>query len=224
MKYRVDGSVMQILTVDLEEGEEVYAESGALSWMSGNMEMHSYVHGGVGGAIGRTLTGESLFTVRFRPKGGPGYVAFSPSFPGKVIPVEISKGRDMICQKDAFLAAETTVSVKSIFRKKLTVGLFGGEGFNLQKLSGSGMAFVEVDGEVSVIELKQGESLKVDTGSLAMFEPTVTYDVTMVRGVRNILFGGEGMFLAILKGPGKVWLQTMPAMNLIQRVLAFLKK
>ena len=224
MKYRIDGAVMQILTVDLDEGEEVYAESGALSWMSGNMDMHSYVHGGVGGALGRSLTGESLFTVRFRPKGGPGFVAFSPSFPGKIIPIEIAPGKEMICQKDSFLAADTKVSVKSIFRKKLTVGLFGGEGFNLQKLSGNGMAFVEVDGEASVIELKAGETLKVDTGSLAMFEPTVAYDVTMVRGVRNLLFGGEGMFLAILKGPGKVWLQTMPAMNLIQRILFFLKK
>jgi uncharacterized protein (TIGR00266 family) len=200
MKYEIEGSVLQILRVELESGEEIYSESGAMSWMSGNMEM------------------ESLVTVKFHPKGGPGFVAFAPSFPGKVLPLKITPESPMICQKDSFLAAETGVNVRTVFRKKLTVGFFGGEGFNLQKLEGEGMAFVEIDGEVSVVELKAGETLKVDTGSLAMFEPTVDYDVTMVKGIRNMMFGGEGLFLANMKGPGKVWLQSMPASSLAQRL------
>jgi uncharacterized protein (TIGR00266 family) len=224
MRYRIEGAVMQVLTFELDEGEEVYAESGAMSWMSGNMQMHAYVQGGIGGGLGRVLTGESLFTVRFKPKGGPGSVSVSPTFPGKIIPLQIGPGKEMICQKDSFLAAETGVHLRSIFRKKLTVGLFGGEGFNLQRLSGTGMAFVEIDGEVSEVELKEGEILKVDTGSLALFEPSVNYDVELVRGVRNIMFGGEGMFLAVMKGPGKVWLQTMPASNFMQRIAFFLQK
>jgi uncharacterized protein (TIGR00266 family) len=219
MKYKLEGSVMQVLTVELDEGEEVYSESGAMSWMSGNVEMSSMVHGGIGGGIGRMLSGESLFTVKFNTTDdNPGKVTFSPSFPGKIIPVEIAPGKEMICQKDSFLAAEMGVKISTVFKKKLTVGLFGGEGFRLQKLSGSGMSWVEIDGEVSIVELADGEELKVDTGSLAMFEPTVKYDVTMVKGVRNLMFGGEGMFLAVMKGPGKVYLQTMPAMNLAQRI------
>jgi uncharacterized protein (TIGR00266 family) len=218
MKYEIEGSVLQILRVELESGEEIYSESGAMSWMSGNMEMESFVHGGIGGGIGRVFSGESLVTVKFHPKGGPGFVAFAPSFPGKVLPLKITPESPMICQKDSFLAAETGVNVRTVFRKKLTVGFFGGEGFNLQKLEGEGMAFVEIDGEVSVVELKAGETLKVDTGSLAMFEPTVDYDVTMVKGIRNMMFGGEGLFLANMKGPGKVWLQSMPASSLAQRL------
>ncbi|MFH1685082.1 MAG: TIGR00266 family protein [Candidatus Micrarchaeota archaeon] len=225
MKYKIEGTVMQVLTVQLNEGEEVYSESGAMSWMTGNVDMHSSIHGGIGGGLGRMFSGESLFTVRFSVIGkDPGSVTFSPSFPGKILPIKITPEKPIICQKDSFLAAQTEVAVKTVFKKKLTVGFFGGEGFSLQKLTGSGMAFVEIDGEVSEIDLKEGEILKVDTGSLAMFEPTVDYDVTMVKGVRNIMFGGEGMFLAVMKGPGKVWLQTMPATNLAQRLLSFMQK
>jgi uncharacterized protein (TIGR00266 family) len=221
MKYEIEGNVLQVLKVDLEPGEEIYSESGAMSWMSGNMEMESFVHGGIGGGLGRMFSGESLVTVKFSPKGGKGFVTFSPSFPGRIMPIEISPSKPIICQKDSFLAADTGVKVRTVFKKKLTVGLFGGEGFSLQKLEGNGMAFVEIDGEVSEVTLKQGETLKVDTGSLAMFEPTVEYDVTMVKGVRNLMFGGEGMFLAHMKGPGKVWLQSMPATNLAQRLMSF---
>ncbi len=223
MKYDIKGDVMQVLEITLQEGEECYSESGAMSWMTKNMRMQSMVHGGFGGGLSRVFTGESLFTVKFSPKGeDPASVTFSPSFPGKIVPVDIGKS-EMICQKDSFLAAETSVSVKTAFRKKLTVGLFGGEGFVLQKLSGKGMAFVEVDGEVVIKHLKKGEELQVDTGSIAMFESSVEYDIHLVRGVRNIMFGGEGMFLAVLKGPGKVWLQTMPVNNLAARMLPLLK-
>jgi uncharacterized protein (TIGR00266 family) len=224
MKYKVEGEVMQILTVELDEGEEVFSESGAMSWMSGNISMESYIRGGLGAGIGRMFTGESLFMVKYKPSGGKGIVSFAPSFPGKIIPLQIAPGKELICQSDSFLAAEQTVNLETVFRKKLGVGLFGGEGFLLQKLSGSGMAFAEIDGEVFEMDLKAGEQLKVDTGSIAMFEPSVKYDVQMVKGVKNMLFGGEGLFLANLEGPGKVWLQSMPASSVAQKIMQYLPR
>jgi len=222
MKHKIEGDVMQILTLELEAGEEVYSESGAMAWMSGNMEMESYMRGGLGAGLGRMFTGESLFLVKYRPEGGSGVVSFAPSFPGKILKIDISSKKEVICQKDAFLAAEQGVNLETIFRKKLGVGLFGGEGFLLQKLSGSGMAFVEIDGEVFEMDLAEGERMKVDTGAIAMFEPSVKYDVQMVKGVKNMLFGGEGLFLATLEGPGKVWLQSLPAGSLAQRIAQFI--
>ncbi len=224
MKHKIEGGVMQILTLELGEGDEVFSESGAMSWMSDNVEMESYIRGGIGAGIGRMFTGESLFLVKFRSSGGKGIVSFAPAFPGKIIPLGIAPGKEIICQKDAFLAAEESVKLETIFKKKLGVGLFGGEGFMLQKLTGTGMAFAEIDGEVFEMTLKAGEKMKIDTGAIALFEPTVKYDVQMVKGVRNMLFGGEGLFLATLEGPGKIWLQSMPASGLAQRILQYIPK
>lgn len=224
MEHRIEGEMMQILTIELNEGEEVYSESGAMAWMSQNMSMESQMRGGLGAGLGRMFTGESLFLVQFKTTGGKGIVSFAPSFPGKILPLDIGPGKEMICQKDAFLVAQEGVKLETIFRKKLGVGLFGGEGFMLQKLTGSGMAFVEIDGEVFKMELKAGEKLKVDTGSIAMFEPSVKYEVEMVKGVKNMLFGGEGLFLATLEGPGKVWLQSMPASSVAQKILPYIPK
>jgi uncharacterized protein (TIGR00266 family) len=224
MKHKIEGDVMQILSVELDEGDEVFSESGAMAWMSANMVMESYMRGGLGAGIGRMFTGESLFLVKFKTSGGKGLVSFAPSFPGKIIPLEIAPGKEMICQKDAFLAAEESVNLETIFRKKLGVGLFGGEGFLLQKLSGKGMAFAEIDGEVFEMKLKEGEKLKVDTGSIAMFEPSIKYEEEMVKGVKNMLFGGEGLFLATLEGPGTVWLQSMPASSLAQKIVQYLPR
>ena len=222
MKYKIEGSVMQILSMELSEGEEVYSESGAMAWMSGNMGMESYIRGGLGAGIGRMFTGESLFLVKYRSSSGKGLISFAPSFPGKIIPLEIAPGKELICQKDAFLAAEQSVNLETVFRKKLGVGLFGGEGFLLQKLTGKGMAFTEIDGEVFEMNLKAGEKMKVDTGSIAMFDTSIKYDIEMVKGVKNMLFGGEGLFLATLEGPGKVWLQSMPASSLAMKIAAYL--
>jgi uncharacterized protein (TIGR00266 family) len=222
MKHKIEGEVMQALSLELEPGEEVFAESGAMAWMTDNISMESYVRGGLGAGIGRMFTGESLFMVRFKSNGGKGLVTFAPSFPGKILKLDIDSGKEMICQKDAFLVAEESIQLETVFRKKLGVGLFGGEGFLLQKLSGKGTAFVEIDGEVFEMELKEGEKLKVDTGSIAMFEPSVKYDIQMVKGVKNMLFGGEGLFLATIEGPGKVWLQTMPASSLAQKILPYI--
>ncbi|MEW6722410.1 MAG: TIGR00266 family protein [Candidatus Micrarchaeota archaeon] len=222
MKYKVEGDVMQILTVELDSGEEVFSESGAMAWMSGNVEMESYMRGGLGAGLGRMFTGESLFMVKYKTSGGKGIVSFAPSFPGKIVPLEIAPGKEMICQKDSFLAAEESVTLETVFRKKLGVGLFGGEGFLLQKLTGKGMAFAEIDGEVFEMELKAGEKLKVDTGSIAMFEPSLKYEVEMVKGVKNMIFGGEGLFLATLEGPGKAWLQSMPASSVAQKIIQYI--
>jgi uncharacterized protein (TIGR00266 family) len=224
MEHKIEGETMQVLTIELNEGEGVYSESGAMAWMSANMGMESQMRGGLGAGLGRMFTGESLFMVQFKTTGGKGIVSFAPSFPGKILPLEIAPGKEMICQKDAFLAAQEGVELKVEFRKKLGVGLFGGEGFFLQRMSGKGMAFVEIDGEVFKMELKAGEKLKVDTGSVAMFETTVKYEVEMVKGVKNMLFGGEGLFLATLEGPGKIWLQSMPASSVAQKILQYIPK
>jgi uncharacterized protein (TIGR00266 family) len=224
MKYRIDGTTMQTITVELEQAESVYSESGAMAWMSGNMEMKSEMRGGAGAAIGRLFSGESLFLVNFSSNGGKGFVTFAADFPGKILPLKLAAGQSMICQKDAFLVAEQTVQLKTHFRKKLGVGLFGGEGFILQEITGPGTVFVSLDGEITEMTLNAGQLLKVDTGSLAMMEPTVKFDVVMQKGIKNMLFGGEGLFLATIEGPGKVWLQSMPAANLAAVVARYVPK
>ena len=215
---------MQVLSVELNSGEEIFSESGSMCWMSSNVNMESYVRGGFGAGLGRMFTGESFFMVKYNVQNGSGLVSFAPSFPGKILAFEIAPGKELICQSDSFLAAQNSVNLETIFKKKLGIGLFGGEGFLLQKLSGSGTAFVEVDGEVFEMNLKEGEKLKVDTGAIAIFEPTVKYEIEMVKGVKNMLFGGEGLFLATLEGPGKVWLQSLPASNLASRIVQYIPR
>lgn len=223
MKFSIGGTVMQSVTVELSDGEGVFAESGSMAWMSDNIDMKSEMRGGVGGAIGRMFTGESLFIVNFTSSGS-GLVTFASDFPGKIFPIKLKGGETMIAQKDAFLFAEQSVTLKTHFRKKLGAGLFGGEGFIMQQLSGPGTAFVALDGEITEMELKAGQRLKVDTGCVGMFEPTVKFDIEMVKGIKNMLFGGEGMFLATLEGPGKVWLQSMPVSNLAAAVAAYIPR
>ncbi|MBI5051626.1 TIGR00266 family protein [Candidatus Micrarchaeota archaeon] len=224
MKYRIDGTTMQTVTVELGENESVYSESGAMAWMSDNIEMQSEMKGGFGGAIGRVFSGESIFLVNFTSRGGEGVVTFASDFPGKILPMKIAMGQNLICQKDAFLFGEQSIKLKTHFRKKLGVGLFGGEGFILQEVSGEGTVFVALDGEISEMELKKGQRIKVDTGCLAMYEPSVKFEIEMVKGIKNILFGGEGLFLAILEGPGKVWLQSMPISNLAGAVAQYIPR
>jgi uncharacterized protein (TIGR00266 family) len=222
ISYRIDGTTMQVLTVQLQEGEVIYTESGNMSWMSGNVDMKTHTGGGLGKMIKRAFSGESLFVVDYFVKHGTGIVAFANEFPGKIVPFDLAAGQELIMQKDAFMAAEKAVSLDIHFSKKLGAGFFGGEGFILQKVTGPGLAFVEVDGEVVEYNLEAGQILKVDTGHVAMFEPTVDFDVSVVKGFRNILLGGEGLFLARLKGPGRVWLQTMPMTNLAKKILQYI--
>jgi uncharacterized protein (TIGR00266 family) len=222
ISYRIDGTTLQVVTIELEPGEVVYSESGGMAWMTGNVEMNTHSGGGLGKMLKRAVSGETLFITDFAVKRGTGTVAFACEFPGKIIPFDLSPGESLIVQKDAFMCAEKSVDLDMHFRKKLGTGFFGGEGFIMQKITGPGLAFVEIDGEVVEYTLERGEQVKVDTGHLAAMEPSVDFDVTVVKGVQNIVLGGEGLFLASLRGPGKVWLQTMPMLKLARKVAQFL--
>jgi uncharacterized protein (TIGR00266 family) len=223
MEYKIIGTTMQAVILELDPGETVYSEGGGMAWMSGNIVMQTNTRGsGLGGMFKRALTGESLFLNEFTSQGGKGIIAFASDFPGKIVPVALSEGQSMIVQKQAFLCAEKTVSMEIHFRKKLGAGFFGGEGFIMQKITGPGVAFVCLDGEIMEYTLESGQVLKVDTGHVAMYEPTVDLDVEMMRGFRNVLFGGEGLFLTTLRGPGRIWLQTMPTMNLAKAIAGYL--
>jgi uncharacterized protein (TIGR00266 family) len=222
ISYRIDGTTLQVVTIELEPGEVIYSESGGMSWMTGNVEMKTHSGGGLGKMVKRALSGESLFITDFYVTRNRGTVAFASEFPGKIIPFDLRAGESIVVQKDAFMCAEKTVEFDMAFRKRLGAGFFGGEGFIMQRITGPGLAFIEVDGEVVEYDLQAGQQLKVDTGHLAAIETTVDFDVTMVKGFRNILLGGEGLFLASVRGPGKVWLQSMPMSKLAQKVAQFM--
>jgi uncharacterized protein (TIGR00266 family) len=222
MQYKIQGSTMQTLDILLEAGETVFTESGGMAWMRGNIDMSTNTRGGLMKGLARSLSGESLFMTSYTCQSSRGLITFTPEAPGAILPLQLAAGESRICQKDAFMVAENSVSLEIHFRKKLGAGLFGGEGFILQKLTGPGLAFVEIAGEVREYELKPGEVMKVDPGHIAMYEPSVNYDIQRVKGVKNIFFGGEGLFLATLTGPGKVWLQSMPLSNLASKLFQYM--
>ena len=222
MKYNILGTIMQSVDVELTRGESMYTEGGGMAWMAGDIEMHTDTRGGLLKGLARSLAGESLFMTTYTCRGERGVITFTPEAPGKVMAFELAAGQSLICQKDAFMAAQTTVSLEIHFRKRLGAGLFGGEGFILEKLTGPGLVFVELDGEIREYDLAANQMIKVDPGHLAMYEPTVDYDITMVSGVTNMLFAGEGLFLATLRGPGKIWLQTMPLRNMAAKIAHFI--
>ena len=210
MEYQIKGEPLPVVICTLAPGESVVCESGAMSWMSPNMQMET-VGGGVGKVFGRMFSGESLFQNRYTAAGSPGMIAFAAHFPGSIRAIEITPDRPIIVQKSAFLACEPSVELSVFFQKKLGTGLFGGEGFIMQKLSGRGMAFIEIDGHAMEYDLAAGQQLIVDTGYLAVMDSTCQMDVQTVKGVKNVLFGGESLFNTIVTGPGRVILQTMPA-------------
>lgn len=222
MQYRISGSVMESVDIHLKAGETIYTESGGMAWMRGSFDMDTSTRGGLGAGIGRMLAGESLFLTTYTCKSPDGLITFTPEVPGKVVDLKLEEGQSMICQKDSFMCAEESVQLEMHFRKKLGAGLFGGEGFILQKITGPGTAFVEIPGEVRIIELKAGEQLQVDPGHIALFDPSVEYDITAVKGLKNVLFSGEGLFLATLTGPGKVWLQSLPLSNLALKLAKYM--
>jgi uncharacterized protein (TIGR00266 family) len=191
--------------------------------MSANIQMDTKTAGGLGKMLGRVFTGESLFLVDYSCTRGTGVVAFASEFPGKVVPMDLAEGQQIIAQKDAFMCAEKSVDVAMHFREQLGTGFFGGEGFILQQFTGPGLVFAELDGEIVEYTLESDQTMMVDTGYVAMFEPTVDFDIEMVRGIRNIFFGGEGLFLARLRGPGRVWLQTMPMFNLARKIARYVQ-
>jgi uncharacterized protein (TIGR00266 family) len=222
MKYEIHGTVMQAIDVHLQAGEAIYTESGGMAWMKGEVEMKTDTRGGLMAGLGRALAGESFFITTYTCQGGEATVTFTPEAPGKVLAFDLEAGQSLICQKDAFMAASDSVELSMHFRKRLGTGLFGGEGFILQKVTGPGTVFLEVPGEVREYQLADGETIKVDPGHIAIFEPTVDYDITTVKGLGNILFSGEGLFLATLAGPGKVWLQSMPLSNLAHKLARYI--
>ena len=222
--YKIMGTVMQALVLNLRARQPVYTESGAMSWMTDGISMNTNMGGGLGSLLKRAVTGESLFQVDFAAERDNAMIAFSSEFPGKIIPINLAQGQSIIAQKDTLLVAERTVIFNVQFRRKLGSGLFGGEGFILQKFDGPGTLFASLDGEIVEYTLGPGERLKVDTGHVGMFEPTVSYDIEMVKGFKNILFGGEGLFFATLTGPGRVWLQTMPMSKLAGALMQFLPR
>lgn len=209
MQYEIKGEPTPVVICHVENGETMITESGSMVWMSPNMEMQTTA-GGFGKVFGRMFTGENLFQNRYTARGGSGMVAFASSFPGKIVAVQVSPERPVIAQKCAFLAAEEGVELSVFFQRKIGAGFFGGEGFLLQKLSGRGIAFLEVDGHGEEYFLAPGEKLIVDTGNLAYMDATCSVDIQTVKGVKNMLFGGEGIFHTVVTGPGKVVLQTMP--------------
>ena len=220
MEYKIIGSTLQAVILELDPGETVFSESGGMAWMSANITMNTSGRGGgIGGVLKRAVSGESLFLVEYTSQRDKGVVAFASDFPGKIVPLYLGEGQQMICQKTAFMCAEKTVTLDIHFRKRLGAGLFGGEGFILQRLTGPGVAFVSLDGEIVEYNLAPNQVLKVDTGHVAMYEPSVSFDIEMIKGYTNIMFGGEGLFLATLKGPGRLWLQTMPTVNLAKAIL-----
>ena len=210
MKYQIEGTPLPVAICQLEVGEAMITERGSMSWMSANMKMETTSNGGVGKALGRMFAGEALFQNRYTAQGGPGIIAFASSFPGSILPVEIQPGRELIVQKSGFLASETGVQLSIFFQKKLGAGFFGGEGFIMQKLSGRGTAFLEIDGCVKEYQLGPGEAMVVDTGYLAAMDATCSMEIVTVDGVKNMLFGGEGLFNTVVRGPGKIILQSMP--------------
>lgn len=221
MKYVIEGEPMPVVICQLQAGEKMITESGAMSWMSPNMKMETNSGGGIGKMFGRAFSGESLFLNNYTAQGGEGLIAFSSSFPGSIRAIDVSQ-TDIVAQKHAFLAAEAGVELSVFFQKKISGGFFGGEGFIMQKLSGSGIAFLEFDGYVKEYELAPGQQLVIDSGYLAAMSSTCHMEVTMIKGVKNVLFGGEGLFNTVITGPGKVWLQSMPISQMAGSIAPYL--
>ena len=231
--FRIFGEEMQCVEIELDPQETVVAESGAFMYMDDGIKMETIFGDGsksgggffdkLIGAGKRLLTGESLFMTAFtHTTAGKAKVAFASPYPGKIIPLDLQQlGGKIVCQKDAFLCAAKGVSVGIEWQKKLGTGLFGGEGFIMQKVEGDGLAFCHAGGHIIERELRPGETLRIDTGCVVAYTKDIDFDIQFVGGVKNTLFGGEGVFFAVLKGPGKVWLQTLPSSRLASRILSY---
>lgn len=222
MQYEIKGGDYPVVVCQLKDGERMITEKGSMVWMSPNMEMDTK-GGGLGKMFSKAFSGESMFQNIYTAK-GDGMIAFGSSFPGRILALEIEPGRELIMQKSAFLASEPTVELSVAFNKKMGVGFFGGEGFIMQRLSGRGIAFVEIDGDLVEYNLAPGQQIVVDTGNVAGFESTVTMDVRQVPGLKNKLVGGEGLFNTYLTGPGRVMLQTMPISSVAAALAGLLPK
>ena len=210
MQYKIQGGTLPVVVCTLDAGEKMITQRGSMAWMSPNMKMETSTNGGFGKGLGRMFSGDSLFQNNYTAQGGNGLIAFASTFPGEIRAFQVGPGEEFILQKRAFLASEAGVKLSMHFHKKLGSGLFGGEGFFLQKVAGTGTVFVEFDGSVVEYELKPGQKIVVDTGNLAAMSATCQMEIQTVPGVKNMIFGGEGLFHTVITGPGRVWLQTMP--------------
>lgn len=214
MKYKIIGDTLPVAELELQRGEQIYTESGGMAWMDPCFEMETSTRGGAMKALKRSFSGNSLFLTTYTCQKDGGRIAFAASFPGNVRAVKLEAGQSIICAKTAFLAAEESVDFSIFFKKSFKTGIFGGAGFILQKLTGPGTVFLELNGSTVEYTLEAGQQLNVDQGHIAVFEEKVHFDVTQVKGAKNILFSGEGLFFATLTGPGRVVLQTMPIAKL----------
>lgn len=221
-KYEIVGGNLPVVICELSAGESMITESGSMSWMSPNMKMETISGGGIKKMLGRLASSDSVFQNKITAERSDGMISFASSFPGEIKALNISDGKSMIVQKSAFLASEEGVELSMYFQKKLGKGLFGGEGFVMQKLSGNGVAFIEIDGSAMEYDLQAGEELLVSTGYLAAMEESCTMDVVTVKGAKNMLLGGEGIFNTVVRGPGKVILQTMPITKVAELLIPFI--
>lgn len=210
MKYQIKGDTLPVVICQLEGGESMVTERGSMSWMSPNIKIDTTTNGGIGKAFGRMFAGEAMFQNVYTAQGGQGLIAFASSFPGSIQAFEVGPGQEYIFQKRAFLAAEAGVSLSVHFQKRVSSGLFGGEGFILQRVSGQGTVFAEFDGHVVEYELQPGQQIVIDSGYLAAMSASCQMEIKTIQGLKNVVFGGEGLFNTVVTGPGHVWLQTMP--------------
>lgn len=222
MNYKITGDNLQLVTIEIEQGEKIYAEAGSMVYMSGNINMEAKMRGGFLKGIGRKIAGETMFLTEFTTAGGKGLVSFGGNAPGTIKNLEISNGKEFLVQKDAFLVAEDSIDISIAFQKRLGAAFFGGEGFILEKLTGKGKVFIHACGDFVEFDLKPDQILKVDTGSVVGWDSTVTYDIERVKGIKTMFFGGEGIFLTTLKGSGKVMIQSMNLGNLATALSPFL--
>lgn len=221
MRYEVSGSTMQTVSIDLERGEKLYSQTATMAWMSDTIRMSTHTGGGLFAGLKRALAGGGLFITEFESE-SRGHIAFAPRFPGQIVVEQLLPGQSLICRKETFLCAESAVQLDIAFQRRFGAGVFGGDGFILQRVTGPGTAFMDLSGEVVQKTLAPGERLLVHAGHIGMMEPSVSFDIQLVRGFSNILFAGEGLFLATLTGPGRVWLQSMPIMNLAEEIGRYL--
>ena len=214
METKIVGEDLPVVVCKLKAGETVLTENGGMSWMDNDITMKTTTNGGIMKGLGRALAGESIFMNTYTAEKDDVEIAFASSFPGEILEFDLKEGEIIIAQKRAFLCAENTVDISMHFRKKIGAGFFGGEGFIMQKITGPGKVFLEIDGSLVKKELKAGEKLKIDNGYLAAMTSGVDLNIETVKGVKNIVFGGEGLFLTTLQGPGTVWIQSMPVSKL----------
>lgn len=224
LKYEIEGGHLPVAICYPEAGQTLCTERGSMSWMSPNMEMQTNTGGGFKKALGQLFAGESIFLNEYTPRNGSGMIAFASSFPGSIIPVEVTPGNGIIVQKRGFLAMEKGLNLSVYLQERIGSGLFGGEGFVMQKITGNGLVFLEIDGHCKEYVLQVGESMIVDTGYVAAMSESCSMDIQSVKGVKNALFGGEGIFHTRITGPGRVYIQSMPVINTAQVLSGYISK